>query len=145
VAIFSVKGAVRFMFFWSLFVLVGTAAVLILAVPYGLIPLVWARVAWDAFTVGLYSWFLARLIRTSMGALLLPLARPLLVAMLMAALVAWLDGRLAGMDLAPAVRLAAGVPFGALIYGACLLLVDRTRVLQLVDRVRNRRAAPPAG
>jgi succinoglycan exporter len=144
-AIFSVKNAMRFMLIWSLFLLVGTAVVLILAVPYGLVALVWARLGWDVFTGLLYSWFLARLIRTSLPELLLPLARPLLVAMLMAALVAWLDGRLGGVGLVPIARLAVGTVFGVLVYGATMLLVDRTRVLQLVDRVRNRRAAPPAG
>jgi PST family polysaccharide transporter len=143
-AIFTVKGAVNFMLRWSIFALAGTIAIFLLAAPYGLLAIAWARLVWNIVSVALHCWFLARRLDCSVGTLVMPLGRPVLAASIMAVIVYGVDMQLVQHGLSSLLRLVIGVPLGVVSYAGLILLVDRERVKSMVDRIRVRRSdAPP--
>jgi O-antigen/teichoic acid export membrane protein len=134
-AIFGSKGKARFLFGWSVFSLAGNTAALLLAVPHGIVAIAWARLAMMLVQMPLHSWFLGRLLGRPLMTTLMPMARPLVAAGLMALGVGLFDHWLGVVGMAPLPRLVLGVGLGVPLYGGLILLVDRERVLKLKARV----------
>lgn len=134
-SLFAAKGQARFQFRWSLLSTAISLLVLFLTVPYGLVALVAARLASSVVLTAVNAAFAIRLIGQPAGELLGVLARPALSALVMAAAVTALRPHLPE---AAALQLALGVPFGAAVYVALELLIDRRRALPLLRQVLGR-------
>jgi O-antigen/teichoic acid export membrane protein len=139
-AIFSARGRVKFLFYWSIFSLIANLGSLLLVVDYGLEAIAWTRCALVVLLlVPVQSWFAARELEIGQGAIPSAVWRPTLAAALMGVLVhgadLWLEARGHGAI----VRLLVGVPLGAALYGVAVFLIDRQAVLRLLERLRAMR------
>jgi PST family polysaccharide transporter len=140
-AIFNSKGKARFLFFWSIGSLGANILLLILTVPYGLMAIVWGRFCLVIALIALQSFALGQTLGVSPLRFLSGIWRPLAAGAVMGVVVAALDHLLAGMGQGALVRIIAGVPVGALVYGGLILLVDRPRAMGLAQRILKIRSA----
>jgi PST family polysaccharide transporter len=139
-AIFSARGRVKFLFYWSIFSLIANLGSLLLVVDYGLEAIAWTRCALVVLLlVPVQSWFAARELEIGQGAIPSAVWRPTLAAALMGVLVhgadLWMEARGHGAI----VRLLVGVPLGGALYGVAVFLIDRQAVLRLLERLRAMR------
>jgi O-antigen/teichoic acid export membrane protein len=144
-AVFASKGQARFQFLWAIFSLVLSVSVILLLIPHGIEAIVVGQLLVSLFvTLPLYTWFLARLLETSIGTLLLPIARPVLAALAMALVVFGFDQWLETLGMPMIVRAVAGAAVGVPIYLGLILLIDRDMALTLwakLKAIRSKRAA----
>lgn len=138
--LFVAKGQVRFQFRWSLMSTALSIGALIAGMPYGLMAALGARLAMLLVLTPIYTRLALRLIDQSWKDLAGALAPSLLCAGAMHVVVRLADAAAVGAGAGDILRLAVGVPLGAVVYIALLLLVDRARCLELLRTVRNRRA-----
>jgi len=134
--IFSAKGHAKFQFHWSIFSLMMNIIVLLIAVPYGIVALAAARLGLSLVLVPINSWFVLRLTQLPAMDRVLVSIRPVLSAALMAAGVATVDKMIASHG--TIIRLAVGIPFGAVLYIALQYLIDRTRFTELTTMLMRR-------
>ena len=133
--IFISKGQGWFVLRWSIFALISNALLLWLLIPYGLMAIVWGRLAYVALAVPLQSRFVARLLGFPLRQLLLPAIRPLIAALAMAICVTLVHRLLLGNAAGPLVQLILLVPAGAFFYGLCLFLFDAKAVRPIFGTV----------
>lgn len=127
--IFSARGHAKFQFYWSVVSLAANVAVILLAVPYGIVALAAARLGLALVMVPINSWFAVRLLGMPLWDRILVTLGPLASAAGMAGIVWLADTQLAGAGAGHILRLAAGIPLGVLAYLALELLIDRRRFL----------------
>jgi O-antigen/teichoic acid export membrane protein len=141
-SVFSAKGQARFQFIWGVFSLAASIGVLLLSLPYGVEAVAFGQLATSLALVMLtYTWFLARLLGTNTLSLLKPMARPLVAAAAMGALVYLLDQSLSANGLSILFRAIIGSAAGGLCYLAIILLIDRPALRELWGKVRAARKA----
>jgi PST family polysaccharide transporter len=138
-AVFKSKGKARFQFNWTLLTLGIGIAVLFITLPFGIEAVAAGRLVTALVLLPVYSWLLARLLGTTNGAILSPVVRPVLAAILMAAAVHGLDRALEAQGVAMLGRAAAGIAAGVPLYLLMVLAIDRRQALALVDRIRSAR------
>jgi PST family polysaccharide transporter len=137
-AIFSARGLARFQLRWSLMTATVNIASLYVAASYGLMAVVWTKVVAIAFFAPWHCRFIARELDMPLRRIPAVLWPPVLSAALMGVATAALDQWLESRGLGSLLRLAVGVPVGVLLYGALILLLDRTRCLDLLGRLKLR-------
>lgn len=136
--VFSAKGWAKFQFKWSIFSAAATVVTLLVTVGSGIEAVVAGRLAVVILLTPLHSFFALRLIQQPAAEVAGVLVRPLVVALLMGLAVAWLQGELAAAGIGALVQLLICMPAGALIYLVGEMLLDRARLLPLVQQVRSR-------
>ena len=136
--IFSAKGWARFQFRWSIFSAILNIAVLLLAVDYGIVAVVAARVALSIALTPINAWFALRLIQQPAGEVFNLLIRPLTAALVMGLSLVWVQEQLAASGIGSLLQLLVCIPLGAVIYVAGELLLDRVRFLALLRQIRSR-------
>ena len=136
--IFSAKGWARFQFRWSIFSAILNIAVLLLAVDYGIVAVVAARVALSIALTPINAWFALRLIQQPAGEVVNLLIRPLTAALVMGLSLVWVQEQLAASGIGSLLQLLVCIPLGAVIYVAGELLLDRVRFVALLRQIRSR-------
>ncbi|WP_199555321.1 lipopolysaccharide biosynthesis protein [Sandaracinobacteroides hominis] len=137
-AIFASKGRARFLFRWNILSAVMNIAVLLLAVPFGVVAVVIGKMAVNFVLVPLHTYFLVRLLEQKPWPVLGAVWKQSLAAAIMALLVYLLDGRLATEGLPPIPRLAIGAATGVFLYVGLMFAIDRKRSLEMVGKLRRR-------
>lgn len=134
--VFTTKGKARFQFYWSLFFLAANVAALLVAVSWGLLAAVIARMAVNVILAPVQMRFSAPLI--GLGALrqFRAALRPLASAALMALAVHGLDQQVAAWPVM--ARLLLGAMAGAALYIALELAIDGQRVRPLLAQGARR-------
>jgi PST family polysaccharide transporter len=137
-AIFSARGMARFQFCWSAMTATVNIATLYVAAGFGLMAVVWTKVVVIALFAPWHCWFIARELGVPLRRIPAVVWPPVVAAALMGAGTAALDRWLEGLGVPSLLRLMAGVPTGVLLYAGLILLLDRTRCLELLRRVKRR-------
>lgn len=138
--LFSAKGQAKFQFHWSIFSLIVNTVVLLIAVPYGLVALMAARLGISLVLGVLNSWFAVRLVGMSLLDKFMVALRPFCSAVLMAALVYVCDIWLLGLESIwslPVLRIVIGVALGVVSYVAFELLIDGKKFRATAGKVRQ--------
>lgn len=140
--VFSAKGQARFQFRWSIFSLLANIAVIVAAVPFGLVAVVAAQLLLCLLLVPLNTWFASRLIGMSLVRRFSGAIPPILSAALMALIVHMVDR---GLDWHPVARLLLGVSLGGVLFMAGQMVFDARRfrpiLQQLLGRLQRLRSA----
>lgn len=138
--LFASKGQARFQFKWSIFVFVTNLVVVLFTVRYGLVTLLYARLALAVCLMVGNTWFVSRLVGYSMADKFLITLRPITSAVIMTFGVMACDRWLLtiGWDLA-IVRILIGIPLGIAIYCGSEIIIDRTRFVESVQRIKSMR------
>lgn len=143
--LFASKGHAKFQFYWSIFSLAASIAVLLATVSYGVVAISAARLVLSMVLVPLNSWFAVRLIGMPLADRMLVSLPPIVSAALMGIAVWLVDRELAGQGLGALVRMLIGVPLGVVVYVALESVIDRRRFLpfarMMLGLIRRRRRA----
>lgn len=134
--IFSAKGWVRFQFRWNIFSAIAIVCTLLFTVRYGIVAVTAGKLVLTILLTPLNSYFVLRLIGQRPGEVVDVLGRPILSAAIMGMVVAWVQSRL---DMAAAAQLLVCIPLGVVLYVSLELLIDRRRVMDLVQQAMSRR------
>lgn len=134
--IFSAKGWAKFQFKWSIFSGTLSVCTLLVTVNYGIVAVVAGKLVLTALLTPLNSYFALRLIGQRPTEVINVLGRPILSAMIMGMVVAFVQSRL---QMGAISQLLICIPLGTVLYLALQLVVDRQRLLGLVRQIRTRR------
>ncbi len=137
-AIIGSKGRARFHFYWSIFSMTVNIAALLAAAPFGVEAVAFAKLAVNSVIFPLHTWFLCRMLDQKPWPVLEAVWKQALSATVMALLVWQLDSWLGTQGLHAIPRLVIGGVVGAVLYTGLILLIDRKRSLELLNRVRKR-------
>lgn len=130
-------GFAKFQFYWMLIAGSLSLGVMIPAAPWGIEAAVGARLAFLLFvTTPLLSVYTMRQMGLHWTSLPRVLSGPILSAVAMNLIVGWVARQLSLSDVA---TLVICIPLGVMIYVPLIFLLDRKRVLTLVNLVRRRR------
>ncbi|OWJ84116.1 hypothetical protein CDV52_09545 [Haematobacter missouriensis] len=133
--VFSAKGQARFQFRWNIFALLANVAVILAAVPFGLVAVVAAQLGLCLVLVPVNTWFASRLVKMSAARRFTVALPPIMSAVLMAVVVHLVDQRL---DWHPVARLLLGVPLGVILFGISEMIVDARRFRPILQQFFGR-------